>query len=88
MLSCKEITEQASNYLESDLPLFKRLQFKTHLFMCVHCRRYVKQLSLTIHALGLMKKEDSVDDEIVKNVLKNLKEHGHIDCCPGEPSKD
>jgi predicted anti-sigma-YlaC factor YlaD len=44
MLTCKEITELATEYLEGELPRRKRLAVHVHLWMCRHCRRYVDQM--------------------------------------------
>ncbi|MBX7113549.1 MAG: zf-HC2 domain-containing protein [Myxococcaceae bacterium] len=52
MLSCREITELATAYTERALPFTERIRFWVHLSMCKHCRRYVKQLRLTIDATG------------------------------------
>ncbi len=71
MLSCREITEQASAYLDRDLPLSGRLQFRLHLFMCRHCRRFMDQLSTTIK-LTPMIEEPPTDPEVEKDQVKRL----------------
>ena len=75
MLSCKDITENANEYLDQELPFFARLKFKMHLQICKNCNRYVNQLQATIQALGKMKKPEAVDDATVESVLQNLKEY-------------
>jgi len=75
MLSCKDITEKANDYLDRDLPFFTRLKVKMHLMVCVHCQRYVQQLQLTIQALTRLKKPDTVDDATVDSVVENLKKN-------------
>jgi len=52
MPSCKDITEHSSDYLDHNLPWWKRPGYWLHLAMCVHCRRYVDQLRLTIDTIG------------------------------------
>ena len=52
MLTCREITELVTEYLEGDLSLRDRLRFQMHLGMCQNCRRYVRQLKATASALG------------------------------------
>ena len=74
MLSCKDITEKASEYLDQELPFFTRLKVKIHLRMCQNCDRYVKQLQITIRALGKMNKPETVTDAKVDSILNNLKE--------------
>ena len=73
MLSCKEITEKANEYLEKDLPFFVRLKFKMHLKMCINCQRYVDQLQTTIQLLGKMKQPVSTEDSTVDNIVDILK---------------
>lgn len=52
MLSCREITELVTAYTEGALPFTDRVRFLMHLSMCKHCRRYVKQVRLTVDAAG------------------------------------
>ncbi|NOX92071.1 MAG: zf-HC2 domain-containing protein [Gammaproteobacteria bacterium] len=52
MPSCKDITEHSSDYLDRNLPWWKRPGYWLHLAMCVHCRRYVEQLKLTVNTIS------------------------------------
>lgn len=52
MLTCSEMTELVTDYLEKRLPFSKRLLFRMHIGMCRHCRAYLRQMRLTIRALG------------------------------------
>lgn len=52
MLTCSEMTELVTDYLEKRLPLRKRLLFRMHIGMCRHCRAYLRQMRLTIRTLG------------------------------------
>lgn len=52
MLSCREITELATAYAERALPFLDHVRFLMHVSMCSDCRRYVKQLRLTVDAVG------------------------------------
>ncbi len=52
MLSCKEITELVTDYLEGRLGLGQRLSFFLHVSMCRHCRAYIAQMKATTRALG------------------------------------
>lgn len=51
MLTCKQITELVTDYVEGALPLRDRLRFQLHLGMCRHCRAYLRQMKLTAKAL-------------------------------------
>jgi len=52
MMACREVTELASQHLDGELPLGKRVAFRLHVMMCRHCRRYLRQLRATIVLLG------------------------------------
>lgn len=56
MLSCREITELATAYAEGALPFGEKMRFFMHISMCKHCRLYVKQLRLTVRAVGSLPK--------------------------------
>ncbi len=47
MLKCRDILEHADGYLADELTQWQRVQFRLHLALCRHCRRYVRQLRLT-----------------------------------------
>lgn len=51
MLSCRELSETASDYLEGTLTLRQRVGVTMHLLMCRHCRAYVDQLAKTVALL-------------------------------------
>ena len=52
MLTCRELTELVTDYLEGRLPFMDRLRFRLHLGMCRHCRAYLDQIKQTIRTLG------------------------------------
>lgn len=51
MLSCREMSEQASELLEGRASGVQRAAAWLHLSMCRHCRRYFRQMRLTIETL-------------------------------------
>jgi len=57
MLSCKELTEIVTDYLEGRMSLMDRLLFQLHVGMCRHCRAYLRQMKLTIRTLGKLPAE-------------------------------
>jgi hypothetical protein len=77
MLSCKDVTEKASDYLDKEMSLMQKLQFKLHLFMCHSCRRFVKQFKVTIGTVGRLEPEQVSDEAIdkqVKTIMKKTKD--------------
>lgn len=75
MLSCRDVTETASDYLERNLGWWPRLQFKMHLMACRICSRYVEQLKATIRLLRNLRVE-SPPGEMEAFLLKELRERG------------
>lgn len=57
MLTCREVTELANDYLDRELPLLARAQVRLHLLMCSHCRRYVDQLASAVNLLKALPHE-------------------------------
>ena len=51
MLSCRELAELITDYLEGALSLPDRVRFQLHLGLCRHCRAYLRQLKETAAAL-------------------------------------
>lgn len=54
MLTCQQLTELITEYLEGRMPFWRRVQFHMHLGMCRHCRAYLHQMKLTTAALGAL----------------------------------
>ena len=68
MLSCKEMTALITDYLERRLSFVDRARFQMHIGMCRHCRRYLRQMKLSVAALGDIPSEP-VPDEVMKLLL-------------------
>jgi anti-sigma factor RsiW len=69
-LTCKELVEIVTEYLEGTLPPAERERFDAHLLGCHGCNRYVEQMQQTVRALGQLT-EKSVPPE-GKEMLLNL----------------
>jgi len=54
MLSCKQITENASDYTDAQVGLLLRVRMGLHLTMCTHCRAYMRQIGQTIGVVQRM----------------------------------
>lgn len=52
MLSCREMTELVTDYLERRLSWKDRLRFQLHLGTCRHCRKYLRQMKVAVRTLG------------------------------------
>lgn len=68
MLTCQELTELITDYLEGRVSFMDRLRFRLHIGMCRHCRAYLEQMKQTIRTLGMLPVEEippDVRDELL-----------------------
>lgn len=47
MLSCKQLVQRSSDFLDGQLSVRERLLLRAHLAMCVNCRLFIRQLRLS-----------------------------------------
>ena len=74
MLSCKDLAEKsAHDYLDGESTLMSRLSMRVHLFMCVDCRRYLGQLSLTRQTAAKHSHIAPPDEQAVEDMVEKLK---------------
>lgn len=72
MLTCKEVVELVTDYLEGRMSLLERAGFHLHLGMCRHCRAYLRQMKLTIRTVGALPKE-SVPEPVMNELLQRFR---------------
>ncbi len=58
MLTCKQMVELITDYLEGRLSLGDKLLFQVHLGGCRHCRAYLKQMKSTLQTLGRLREDE------------------------------
>jgi anti-sigma factor RsiW len=51
-LTCRELVELVTDYLEDALPAADRSRFEAHIAGCEHCATYLRQMRDTLHVLG------------------------------------
>ncbi len=56
-LSCKELVELVTEYLEDRLPLDERSRFEMHLVYCAPCAVYLEQMRQTVQFAGRLSEE-------------------------------
>jgi anti-sigma factor RsiW len=54
-MTCRELVEIVTEYLEEALSDRNRLRFEAHLADCPHCLLYLEQMRMTITALGRLR---------------------------------
>ncbi len=57
-LTCRELVELVTEYLEGALSFGERRRFEHHLGTCSVCPRYVEQLRATVRVLGRLAEDD------------------------------
>jgi len=57
-MSCRELVELVTAYLEGALPLEDRRRFELHLADCDGCTMYVEQMRRTIKLTGTLRVDD------------------------------
>jgi anti-sigma factor RsiW len=68
-LSCKELVELVTDYLEGRLAPPEMRRFEEHLAICPGCETYLSQIRQTISSLGTLK-QDTVPVEARNELLK------------------
>jgi anti-sigma factor RsiW len=53
-LTCQELVELVTAYIEGALPEDERARFDAHLAICPGCTRYIEQMRQTIRLLGAL----------------------------------
>lgn len=56
-LTCREIVELVTGYLEQTLPAEDRRRFEEHIAICPECDTYLAQMRQTVDTLGELREE-------------------------------
>jgi anti-sigma factor RsiW len=56
-MTCTELVEVITDYIEGTLPEADRVRFEEHLTECPHCGTYLDQMRRTIATLGQLREE-------------------------------
>ena len=64
-LTCKELVELVTAYLEGSLRGRRRRRFESHLDSCDGCTRYLEQMETTIRSTGALTEEQVTDEQRV-----------------------
>lgn len=72
MLTCQELTEVVTDYLEGRMGLVNRLRFRLHVGMCRPCKDFLRARKLTIEAVGSLP-PDPMPPEVRDELLERFK---------------
>src|SRR5262249_39971804 len=78
-LTCKELTELITDYLEERLLQADRIRFEQHLSVCPGCVAYVDQMRVTIQVIGSrppLNIPSSMEDSLLR-VFRRWKNPAH-----------
>lgn len=67
-LTCQQLVELVTDYLEGALPPAVRERFEAHLALCPGCVTYVEQMRQTIRAIGILS-ADTLSEETKSELL-------------------
>ncbi|HET9250423.1 MAG TPA: zf-HC2 domain-containing protein [Actinomycetota bacterium] len=56
-MSCNELVELVTDYLEGTLPAEERARFEEHVAGCDGCTTYLEQFRITIRLTGMLSEE-------------------------------
>lgn len=67
-LTCQELVELVTEYIEGGLAAPERARFEQHLLLCDGCADYVEQMRRTIGAAGRLR-EEAIPESVKRNLL-------------------
>ncbi len=68
MLTCREIVQLMTEYLEGTMPTEERLRFERHVAICPACRGFLAQMRETLRLSGDVT-EESISPEVRAELL-------------------
>lgn len=80
-LTCQELVELVTAYLENTLSEVDRARFEVHLTVCNGCTHYVEQMRVTIQLVGRLS-ETMIAPEPKRVLLDAFREWHHQNSTP------
>lgn len=77
-LTCQEVAEAITEYLDGSLTFWQRVRFELHLGMCLACRNFLRQMKKTIQTLGKLPPEP-IPDRIREELIRRFRDWPHRD---------
>lgn len=62
-LTCKELVELVTGYLDGSLRRRQRRRFEAHLAACDGCTRFLRQMEATIRVTGTLTEEQVTEEQ-------------------------
>lgn len=74
MLNCKQFVEQSLQIIENEkLSFWQHINNRLHLFLCVHCRKYLKQAQITATVAKNIESEP-LPDQLIEKCVRDMKQ--------------
>jgi anti-sigma factor RsiW len=77
-ISCQEIVELVTDYLEGSLPRAELKAFEAHLAGCPHCTNYLDQMRQTLRITGRLT-EEALAPELRSKLLDAFRDFNRTD---------
>ena len=84
-LTCQELVELVTDYLEGALPVHDRERFEAHLLNCDACPIYLEQIRVTIRTVGVLSEHqmpETAKDDLLRRFSAWKQDHAEL------PSRD
>ena len=77
-MTCRELVELVTDYLEETLPGQDRKRLKAHLAECPYCEEYIAQMRRTVAALGKLPPEpiDPAREQVLLEAFRGWRSAG------------
>jgi anti-sigma factor RsiW len=72
-ISCRQVVELVTEYLEGGLDVDQRLAFERHVAVCPPCRGYLSQLRVITRTAGALSEED-VPEPLRESLLEAFRD--------------
>ena len=73
-ITCQQLVELVTSYLEGSMPPSQRLRFEEHISFCAPCIRYLDQMRETIAITRTLREDDLDPDtrEVMLHVFRDF----------------
>jgi predicted anti-sigma-YlaC factor YlaD len=72
-LTCRELVELVTQYLDGALAVPDHVQFEQHLVLCTGCQNHLSQMRQTLRVLETLPGEDDVAPEAMAELLHTFR---------------
>lgn len=70
MLTCRNIMEGGSDYVDGQMTSNQRISFRIHLLLCSNCRRFMNNFRTTISYVKALPDQDKLSEEEINEIVQ------------------